>query len=324
MKKTILYLLYIIVISGVISCSSSWEEQYNETPFEVMPSVPLNVSSEVLEFPETSSSQQLAVSTSNYWTAKCSASWLQLSSAMGKGDAVLTVSAEANPSTTQQRTATITISVGFESRTVHVTQATMAEILQVSTDQLSYSFWGNAYEVTVSSNVNWTVTSNAGWLTVSKHGDGKAFTVNAAQNLSTQQRQATVTVRGIGLSHAIPVIQGAVSAPTLTAPNTTEVTKHTAVCRFSFTSADLDVTEYGLCYSSTTNSPDKANAQVLGLPGGGRGGDPSITISGLTSKTTYYVRAYILTGLGIQYSETVQFTTPVSVPNEDDNQTPQD
>ena len=115
-----------------------------------------------------------------------------------------------------------------------------------------------------------------------------------------------------------------VSQPTVSAINIEDLTKHTANLSFSFASADVDVTEYGVCYSSSSNAPTIHNATVLNQQGGGRGANPSFAVSGLTSKTTYYVRAYVVSALGTLYGETMQFTTPPSAPNEGDNGTPQD
>ena len=50
----------------------------------------------------------------------------------------------------------------------------------------------------------------------------------------------------------------------------------------------------------------------------------AFALTGLNSKTTYHLRAFITTALGTHYSEVVEFTTLASVPNEGDNGTPQE
>lgn len=111
--------------------------------------------------------------------------------------------------------------------------------------------------------------------------------------------------------------------PSVSEVSVGDITKHSATLSFAFSSASVDVTEYGVCYSSSSNAPTK-NDNALVQQGGGRGGNPSFEVSGLASKTTYYVRAFVVSVLGTQYGEAIEFTTQISAPNEGDNGTPQD
>ena len=73
-------------------------------------------------------------------------------------------------------------------------------LLSVSPSSLSYRATGGSEEITVASNINWTVTSSADWLTItptSGSGDG-TITVEAATNTSEGERIATITVSGEG------------------------------------------------------------------------------------------------------------------------------
>lgn len=240
MKIRYLYLfIYITVVNFFTACSSSWDEQFEPTPFEAMPSASLYVSSDFLEFSQNGSVEEFAINTPTYWTARTTASWIQLSSTMGKGNATMAVTAEPNLSSTQTRNAVINISNGID-------------------------------------------------------------------NLS------------------VSVIQNGVLPPSITYVNVSNLTRCTATLSFSFSSNHVDITEYGVCYSSSTNTPNKDNATTIGQQSDVRSGDFSFAVSGLKSKTTYYARAYIVSSLGIQYGEATQFTTPASSPNESDNGTPQD
>ena len=49
-RKNIHLFIFIAVVSLFTACSSSWDEQYNDTSFEVMPSASINLSKTVLEF----------------------------------------------------------------------------------------------------------------------------------------------------------------------------------------------------------------------------------------------------------------------------------
>ncbi|MFA6924630.1 MAG: hypothetical protein WC223_10295 [Bacteroidales bacterium] len=66
------------------------------------------------------------------------------------------------------------------------------------------------------------------------------------------------------------------------------------------------VTAYGVCWATTTN-PTIANSKTV--DGSGVGSFIS-NITGLTSGTTYYVRAYATNGAGTSYGNQVSFTTP--------------
>jgi hypothetical protein len=149
--------------------------------------------------------------------------------------------------------------------------------------------------------------------------------VTVVPNLSsTQTRNAVINISNGIDNLSVSVTQSGVLPPSITHINVSNLTKYTATLSFSFSSIHVDITEYGVCYSSSTNTPSKDNAATIGQQSAVRSGDFSIAVSGLKSKTTYYARAYIVSSLGIQYGETTQFTTPASLPNESDNGTPQD
>lgn len=238
-RKNIHLFIFIAVVNLFTACSTSWDEQYDDTPFEVMPSASINLSSTVLEFSEKASEQQITISTPTYWTARTSAGWLHISSTMGKGNTTLSVTVDSNIGSTQSRSAVITINNGIENHNINVNQ--------------------------------------------------------------------------------IGVVQ-----PSVSAVQVAGITKHSATLSFSYSSTNVAISEYGICYSSTANAPNIENATTITRQGGGMDGNPSFDVSALASKTTYYARAYIVSSLGTQYGETIQFTTQISAPNEDDNGTPQD
>lgn len=303
------------------ACSDSWDEKYTETSFVGVPDPALYVSTEMMQFADAASSQELLVSANGLWTAKSNASWLSLSSTTGNGNTALTVSVDANTSVGSERTTTITVNNGIDTRTVHVTQAFMTESLQVGFPELWYSYTGGENSVSVQSNVSWSVSSNVAWLALRKNAEGTAFFATVQPNISTSERSAVITVKGVALSQTVNVTQQAVVAPTVGKASVSGITKHTATAVFNYGSAHLEVKEYGVCYSSTSTAPTTADA-VLRQQGGGMTGNPIFELSELKSKTTFYVRAFVVTDLGIQYGETASFTTLASVPNEGDNGTP--
>lgn len=66
------------------------------------------------------------------------------------------------------------------------------------------------------------------------------------------------------------------------------------------------ITAYGVCWSTTTN-PTIANSKTI--DGSGIASFAS-SITGLTTGTTYYVRAYATNSSGTSYGNQISFTTP--------------
>lgn len=68
---------------------------------------------------------------------------------------------------------------------------------------------------------------------------------------------------------------------------------------FSVTnSGGAAISETGVCYSTTNQNPTVADSKVQGS------GNGSLYLNNLTPNTTYYLRAYAVTNVGVAYSET--------------------
>ena len=159
-------------------------------------------------------SGQFTVLSSRDWTAASSESWLTVSTKSG--------SASANPTTVEftaaannsaaERTATITIKAGEDTKTVTVTQAAFVPEMTLSQTSLSFEDVATTGSFTVTSNVYWDASSDQTWLTLSPNsGSPSSFasgvTVNVAANTSNDERTATITVTGNGITRTIAVTQ---------------------------------------------------------------------------------------------------------------------
>ena len=71
------------------------------------------------------------------------------------------------------------------------------------------------------------------------------------------------------------------------------------------------VTERGVCYSSTNSEPMITDAFVAGGKGNG---EFSVSITGLSASTTYYIRAYATNENGISYGEAITVVTQSGIP----------
>jgi len=332
MKKLTLYIILYIAAKSLVSCTDSWDESYSSNSFVGIVNPTLSVDTDTLTFSDQESSQSLSVTSNSPWTAYANASWLTLSGNLWSGSASLAIAVKSNTNVSTRsesnsqdyRTATITLSNGVMSKDIIVKQANKIESLQASVATLSFSFSGGDKNVLIQSNVSWSVSSNASWLSVKKNSEGTAFSATASQNISTTARQAIITVKGVNSQSTITVNQSSVQVPSVSDLKVSNITKHEADCAFTASSADLEVSEYGIYYSNTATQPDNSNGQAIKETNGGKNVSHVFTLTGLSSKTTYYLRPYVVTSLGTQYGKVTQFTTLVSSPNEEDNGTPKD
>jgi len=69
------------------------------------------------------------------------------------------------------------------------------------------------------------------------------------------------------------------------------------------------VTEKGVCFDITPNPTIEKNK----INGGVGTGDFSISLTGLTDQTVYYIRAYAINGVGTSYGEEKEFETSITV-----------
>ena len=167
-----------------------------------------------------SGSTTFSITSNTSWNITDNATWLTLSTASGSGDATLTASYSANP-TTVQRVAIITITDGAISREVTVTQAQTNQLDITPTNQLVLNTSGSTtFEIT--SNVNWTVSDNVNWLSVSPTvtSGNKTLTATYTGNPSTTQRIGIISITGGGISKNVTVTQepkyiiSAITSPT--------------------------------------------------------------------------------------------------------------
>ena len=221
MRKVSYFAILIILYVAQISCSTNWDEKYDEFPFETCENTSLSVSSDTLYFPSEASSRQLAITADSYWSAIPSANWIQLSESRAKGNSTLTISVSENKNAIEQRKGSVKINNGIETVTVYVEQGNLVEHLQLDKYELTFPYYGGSNQVIVNANVTWTAISNDSWISVTKNDAGNAVAVEIQRNAKIESRQGTFTIHGVEQSYTVTVNQEA--APEELKPNSLEL-----------------------------------------------------------------------------------------------------
>ncbi len=202
--------------SGAVSLVASKIDHFNfKSPitFEHV----LEVSNESFKIDGDATTGSFTVTSSRAWTASSSADWLTVSPASGEASvsspAIVRFSAATNVSVSE-RTAQITITSGDDTKTITVTQAGFVPEITLSTSSMSFEAAGSSSSFSVTSNVYWTVSSDQSWLTLSPTaGSASSYssgvTVTVAENTEYEERTATISVTGQGVTKTISVTQAA-------------------------------------------------------------------------------------------------------------------
>lgn len=91
----------------------------------------------------------------------------------------------------------------------------------------------------------------------------------------------------------------------VTTAEVTSITDNSAVCGGYVTGNNAYVTEKGICWSTSESPTINDNKMACGQGEGGY----TVTLTGLTSATVYYVRAYATNEAGTNYGSQVRFNT---------------
>ncbi|MBQ9672151.1 MAG: BACON domain-containing protein [Prevotella sp.] len=202
----------------------------------------------------------------------------------------------------------------------------LSPTLNAETTFLEFSETELSKTVSVSCNGYWKAARKDSWISISPtegKGDG-LISISLQKNVSTAARTGSFTI-----TNGITTTEVAVSQATLpfvppTVGNvTTEVlSKSSASCTFSFSSADFVVSAHGVCYSATEAEPTLENSEKT-VGENINSGTVTFTLNQLTPLTQYYVRGYATTNRGTTYGNVSTFTTPkVNAPGDSDNPTP--
>lgn len=287
--------------------------------------VDLSVTS--LGFTGSASSQQFTVLSNADWIiVEPDEDWVSVSprERQQQESTVVTVQVKDNP-VESIRKKVFTIKGGNVSKQVEITQAGRSTEFSVTPTSLSAGAVANSVSFNIIGDALWSAKSNQSWAKLSDAtGSGnKTITVSLSDNTSEASRTVEITISSTSKSEKVIITQAGGSKPNIAEikqTDITDITQSSAVMTFSYAS-QFPVFEYGVCCSSQNSTPT-LNDNHISCTGSTLQDSKSLKISSLSPGTTYYVRAYAKSSVGIQYSNVVSFTTISDVPGGDDNVTP--
>jgi len=282
----------------------------------------LELGTSTISFTNAAGSQDVTVTSNTHWTITGAASWLTLNKTEGDNNGSVSITVESNTSKSEREVVlTFTGSGGISKQLTVKQQGDTSTDFRVSTSEISATATAGTVQFNIIGDAQWAISSNKNWATPNAmSGEGNAnIIVSLSDNTSEGTREAVITVTSNTKSETVTIRQSAGAKPTITAVNVNYDNKNSAIVSFSYSSM-FPVTEFGVCYNST--GQPTINDAHQSESGDTTQGSPSISLAGLTYGTTYYVRAYAKSAVGIQYSESVSFTTANDWPGGDDNVTP--
>jgi len=183
------------------------------------------------------------------WSVSDDASWLSATKTDGS---TISVSYDANASTSP-RTAQITADgTGGLSETVSVTQSAEEAFLELSPVSMSVSLESGTTSFDVSSNVEWSVSDDASWLSATRT-DGSTISVSYTINSSSDSRTANIKVDGTGgVTETVTLTQAGEADYLEVNPNSRNVSLASGNASFSVSSnVEWSVTDDDFWLSAT-------------------------------------------------------------------------
>lgn len=177
--------------------------------------------------------------------------------------------------------------------------------------------------ISITSNTTWTASKSDDWCDMSStSGSGdQDIELIFDDNTDLESRQITITVVSSVTTSTVTITQQAGSLPSISDPTVSDIERYSAIVSGTYES-QFDATEYGVVYSTTSKQPTADDDSCVSYTDGGTSGTIYAELSNLNSATTYYVRLFVVSAVGTEYSSASSFTTSGATPSEDDNPTP--
>ena len=184
----------------------------------------LSLSDKVANFEASGNLEKsIKVTCNESWTVSEAADWIAVDPASYEGSGMFRITVTTNTAVAE-RSADVKVSAGDKTETVKVTQLGVTPSLVLSTDKADFQAEGGEANITVTANLDWTVSAPQAdaWLSVAPAGDKKSFKITAQENVNVETRTSTVTVSMEGGKEAkvavsqlglVPVLEISPAAP---------------------------------------------------------------------------------------------------------------
>ena len=158
-----------------------------------------------------------------------------------------------------------------------------------------------------SSSTSTPTTSSSSTSSGSGIGSFSSSLTGLSSNTTYYVRAYAINSAGTAYGSVVSFRTSTVSLPTISTNSISSITTSSASGGGNITSdGGGSVTSRGVCWSSSTSNPTTSNSIVSN---GSGIGSFSVSITGLSSNTTYYVRAYATNSAGTAYGSVVSFSS---------------
>lgn len=194
MKQLKCFLIVAAVALTVMSCQKTVEVSFENTTQEIG---------------AQGGSIELALKSNGDWTIEPTVEWMTINPMSGKGDATLTLTAEAN-TTGESRTAEVKATTKDNIATLTLTQGAAEEYVNVTPKEILCGSEGGEFVVELSTTVDWTVSAPEWIVCTPNEGSGDAsitLRVNPVDGDFSGDREAEVLFGDLNISDKIHVVQ---------------------------------------------------------------------------------------------------------------------
>jgi beta-glucanase (GH16 family) len=185
--------LLALACATIISFSSCGGDDDDNSGVQASASFTVSSESIIVDYPATT--ETLTVTSTADWNISTTADWITLRPSGGvKGETTNVKVTIKENSTSQDRSASLTLKAGTTTKNISVSQSA-ASSLSVSPTSTSVGAQGGSVALTVTSNVAWTAAANVDWLHLSATSGTANTTVTATVDTSSASadREGTVT-----------------------------------------------------------------------------------------------------------------------------------
>ena len=194
MKQLKCFLIVAVVALIVMGCQKTVEVSFENTTQEI---------------DAQGGSIELALKSNGDWTIEPTVEWMTINPMSGKGDATLTLTAEAN-TTGESRTAEVKATTKDNTATLTLTQGAAEEYVNVTPKEILCGSEGGEFVVELSTTVDWTVSAPEWIVCTPNEGSGDAsiiLRVNPVDGDFSGDREAEVLFGDLNISDKIHVVQ---------------------------------------------------------------------------------------------------------------------